>query len=311
MASGKLVFFGTPEICLPFLEVLRDHYRLELIVTPPDVYGGRNRKKVIVPPVKTFAIENGIDYVQPENIKDPSFLKQIHDMSPDLGVVIAYGKFIPATLYKIPVHRMLNVHFSMLPLYRGAAPVQRGIENGDKTTGISIFRLAKKMDAGPIWAQREFPIGPEDTTVSMWETLSRQGASFLKETIDNIFAGDIEAEPQDHTKATFAPPVSKEESQADWNLTAQQIYDKFRAFTPWPGLSCTDGDKRFKLTKIQISSKTHKRRPGDVLSMDKSGLHICCGNGTVLEIIEMQPPGKKPMPPHCYCMGNILPEALF
>ncbi len=310
MANGKLIFFGTSEICVPYLEMLHRHFELPLIVATPDVYGGRNRKKLIVPPVKMFALENGIECLQPEDLKDPEFMERVRSLEADLGVVIAYGKFIPASVFKIPPHRMLNVHFSMLPLYRGAAPVQRAIENGDAVTGVSIFQLVRKMDAGDLWAQKEFPIGAEDTTISLWNTLSRQGAPFLNETVENILAGKIEPTPQDHEKATYAPPIKKEESKADWQLTAQQLFDRFRAFTPWPGLCCDANDKRFKLTKLRVSELTHEQTAGTILSMDKKNLKICCGGGTVLEILEMQPPGKKPMTPFCYCQGNELPEAL-
>lgn len=310
MANGKLVFFGTSDICLPFLEALTQEYELSLMVTQPDALGGRNRKKVIEPPVKIFARENGIPFEQPETLKDDAFKERLRESDPLLGVVISYGQLIPKSVFTIPKHRMINVHFSMLPLYRGAAPVQRGVENGDTATGISIFELVKKMDAGPVWAQKEYPIGPDDTTESLWKSLSTQGAEFLMETTAGILDGRLEKVPQDHDKATFAPPVRKDESLLNWEWTAQQVYNKYRAFTPWPGLCCEVEKLRFKLTNIRLSSLTHDQRPGDVLSWDKKALRVCCGEGTVLEILELQPPGKKPMTPHCFCQGNELPDRL-
>ncbi|MCP5107209.1 MAG: methionyl-tRNA formyltransferase [bacterium] len=307
---GKLVFFGTSDICIPFLEMLKEEFQLDLIVSQPDAFGGRNRKKQIVPPVKTFALENNIQVVQPGKLKEPGFMAKLRDLEPALGVVISYGKLIPGSVFKIPGHRMVNVHFSMLPLYRGAAPVQRGIENGDTVTGITIFQLVKRMDAGPIWAQREFPILPEDTTASLWKRLSTEGAGFLRETVTGILAGTLETYPQDESKATYAPPVQKEESHLDWDLTARRIYNKFRAFTPWPGVCFQVGEKRVILKKINLSPLTHDKRPGDVLAMDKKMLKICCGGGTVLEVLEIQPPGKNPMTPYCYCLGNRLPDKL-
>ncbi len=305
-----LVFFGTSEICLPFMETLHRDFRIKLAVSQPDTFGGRNRKKRIVPAVKTFALENGIPVEQPVNLKDPGFLEKIKALEPAIGIVIAYGQFIPAALYKIPPHRMINVHFSLLPAYRGAAPVQRAIQAGETQTGISIFQLVKKMDAGPVWSKKEFDIPPTATTASMWEHLSREGAGFLKQTVVDILEGNIQKTPQEHEKATFAPPVQKEEGKADWNLTAQELYNAFRAFNPWPGLFCVAQEKRFKLTDIRVSSLTHDRSPGETMGMDKVDLKVCCGKGTVLEIKALQPPGKKPMTPYCYCLGNQLPEKL-
>ena len=290
--------------------MLKEEFHLALIVTQPDAFGGRDRKKRMVPPVKTFALENHLDVVQPERLKEPAFMDTLRRLEPLIGVVVSYGKLIPGSVFKIPEHRMVNVHFSMLPLYRGAAPVQRGIENGDTTTGITIFELVKTMDAGPIWAQKEFPILPEDTTETMWKKLSREGAGFLRQTLTDILDGNIEKYPQDETKATYAPPVRKEESVIDWTQTAQQLFNKFRAFTPWPGVCCDAGDRRFKLTHLEVSPLSHERQPGEILSMDKKKLLVCCGNGTVLEVFQLQPPGKNPMTPYCYCLGNQLPPTL-
>lgn len=307
MKNGKLVFFGTSDICIPFLEMLRDDFQLALIVTQPDAFGGRNCKKRMIPPVKTFALENHIPYEQPEQLKHDGLLAKIKDLEPALGVVIAYGKFIPASLYTVPSHRMVNVHFSMLPLYRGAAPVQRAIANGDATTGITIFEIVKKMDAGPIWAQKEYPISPTDTTESLWKKLSTAGVGFLKETILGILAGTLQPFAQDESKATYAPPVQKEEGRVDWHLPAQCIVDKARAFTPWPGIHCGVDGRSFILTNVKVSALSHNKGAGDILAMDKNSLKICCGNGTVLEVMELQPPGKKSMSPYCYCLGNQLP----
>ncbi|MCP4218451.1 MAG: methionyl-tRNA formyltransferase [bacterium] len=310
MGNGKLVFFGTSDICLPFLEVLRREYDLRLIITPPDAFGGRNRKKVIVPAVKTFALEHDIPLMQPEKLGVPEVMAAIRAVEADIGVVIAYGKLIPARVYRIPKFRMVNVHFSLLPLYRGAAPVQRALQDGCKETSVSIFELVKQMDAGPMWAQKTFSIEPCDTTACLWERLSREGAGFLNETVKAILAGTIEKTPQDESRMTLAPPVRKGEGKMDWNQSAQRLYDQFRAFTPWPGVYCDSGDKRFKLTKMRVCDLSHDKQPGYVLEMNQDSLKICCGEGSVLEILEMQPQGKKPMSPFAYCRGNELPETL-
>ncbi len=308
--AHKLLFFGTSAICLPFLERLHKDFELPLIITQPDSVGGRNHQ-AIIPPVKSFAIEQGIPFIQPETLKDETVAAKILAIQPHLAVVVSYGQLIPKQIFQIPPFRTVNVHFSMLPFYRGAAPVQRALENGDQTSGITIFEIVRKLDAGAIWAQQEIAILPTDTTLTLWERMSCAGAAFLCETIDNILAQRIQKFPQDETQASLAPPIQKEEGQVNWHQTARQLYNKFRAFTPWPGLNCDIKGKWFKLTIIKESTLTHRQQPGDVFGMDKTSLQVCCGNGSVLEIHEFQPQGKKPMSPYCYCRGNELPECLL
>lgn len=314
MANKKenLIFLGTPEICIPFLELLKEHFNISLIITQPDTMGGRNLKKKIIPAAKTFALENNIEVIQPEILKDDALVKKITRIHPFIGIVVSYGKIIPKRLFKIPQYGVINVHFSLLPYYRGAAPVQRALENDDTKTGITIFEIVKKMDAGDIWAQKQLDIFPEDTTGTLWERMSREGAPFLINTIKEIVEKKIHKYPQDHEKATQAPMVQKEEGTIDWRyLTAQEIYNKFRAFTPWPGICFCSLGKTFKLTKIKVAALTHDKQPGDILSWDKKSLKVACSQRTVLEVLELQPQGKKPMTPYCYCMGNELPDCLL
>lgn len=314
MANSKdnLIFLGTPEICIPFLELLIENFNISLIITQPDTMGGRNRKKKIIPAAKTFALENNIEVIQPEILKDDSLVEKIKQIEPFIGIVVSYGKIIPKRIFKIPGYGTINVHFSLLPYYRGAAPVQRALENGETKTGITIFEIVKKMDAGDIWTQKEMAILPEDTTGILWDRMSHEGAPFLIDTIKKIVEKKIRKYPQDHEKATYAPMVQKEEGIIDWrNLTAQEIYNKFRAFTPWPGICFCSLGKTFKLTKLKVSDLTHDKHPGDILSWDKKSLKVGCSQGTVLEVFELQPPGKKPMTPYCYCLGNELPDCLF
>lgn len=314
--NKKIVFWGTSTVCIPFLKILENHFDIKLIITQPDSLGGRGRKPII-PPVKNFALEKGIDFSQPLTLKDESLVEKITGIKPAIGVVIAFGKIIPEALFAIPENKTINVHYSLLPLYRGAAPVQRALQNGETKTGITIFELAKGMDSGDVWAQKDFAIHDDDTTGILWERLSNEGAPFLVETIAAILGGKITRKPQDHKKATFAREVRKEESMIDWRLNARQIVDKLRAFTPWPGLSCSAGGKIFKLTKLRVytpehTSATQSRggKPGDVLFLDKESLGVRCGENSSIEILEIQPPGKKPMTPYNYCLGNKLPENL-
>jgi methionyl-tRNA formyltransferase len=306
----RVVFFGTPAICLPFLERLKKEFNIPLIITQPDSLSGRNRKKISIPPVKSFALEHHIEVLQPETLKDDALVEKINRIQPVVSVVISYGKIIPGRIFRIPAHGTINVHFSLLPFYRGAAPVQRALEKGETRTGITLFEIVKKMDAGDIRTQKEMDILPEDTTASLWERMSREGAPFLTDSLKKILAGQIGKYPQDHEKATYAPMVQKEEGIIAWTLTARQIFNKYRAFTPWPGICfCTLG-KSFKMTRVMVSDLSHDRQPGHVLSWDKQSLKVCCGEHSVLEIFELQPPGKNTMTPYCYCMGNELPQCL-
>jgi methionyl-tRNA formyltransferase len=310
--KDNLIFLGTPGICIPFLELLTENFNISLIITQPDTMGGRNQKKKIIPAAKTFALENNIEVIQPETLKDDTLAEKIKQIEPFIGIVISYGKIIPKRIFKIPGYGTINVHFSLLPYYRGAAPVQRALENGDTKTGITIFEIVKKMDAGDIWTQKEIDIFPDDTTGTLWDRMSHEGAPFLIDTVKKTIEKKIHKYPQDHEKATYAPMVQKEEGTIDWrNLTAQEIYNKFRAFTPWPGICFCSLAKTFKLIKIKVTALTHDKYPGDILSWDKKSLKVACSQGTVLEVLELQPQGKKPMTPYCYCLGNELPDSLL
>lgn len=309
MANGNMIFFGTPQICVPFLNKLKDNFEIKLIITQPDSFGGRHKKKII-PPVKSFALEKNIKLEQPENLKNKNIIETIEKIRPDIGIVISYGKFIPETIFKIPRFKTINVHFSLLPLYRGAAPVQRVIENGEKKTGITIFEINKKMDTGDIWSQKEYEISESDTTETLLQTLSIDGSSFLIETVEKIFKKKIKKHPQDNEKATYAKPIQKYEGKIDWNLSAHQIYDKFRAFYPWPGIFFFINNKLIKINKLSPLNTNHDKKPGTILKIDKSSIIICCGCNSVLKILEIQPEGKKLMTPYNFSLGNKLPENL-
>lgn len=314
MGNGKVIFWGTSVICLPFLVELNEKFDLKLIITQPDAVGGR-RKKTLIPPVKAFGEEHAIEVLQPHGFKDPEILAKLESIEADIGVVIAYGRFLPRRVFSIPVHNTVNVHFSMLPQYRGAAPVQRALENGDTRTGISIFELTRKMDAGDIWAQQEVSIHPEDTTETLWQRMSRDGAIFMGETLLRILNGQGKKIPQDHNQATFAPMVDKKEGEIHWTMTAREIYNRFRAFNPWPGVFFKFKGKLFKLKKIlPIDSECYDFTPivgdlpGKVISLNPSRLRVLCASSTAIEIMEFQPEGKKVMTPYQYSLGNKLPD---
>lgn len=316
MTNGKIVFFGTSTIGLSFLNHLQKSFDIRMVVTQPDAPAGRGRK-LICPPPKSYALEHSCLLEQPNRLKDPVFVASLGNIKSDIGVVIAYGKLIPESVYTIPRFGTINVHFSLLPRYRGAAPVQRALENGEKKTGITIFEINSQLDAGDIWSQKEFDIFPEDTSSTLMDRLSREGAPFLSQTIRKILEGTISKSPQDHEQATYAPVIRKQEGRVDWNLTAAQLKNRHRAFTPWPGLFFYLEQRLVKIKKItpleltpDLERLRKGRTPGETVKMDESGLVVCCGGRTLARIEEFQPEGKKTMTPFCFSLGNPLPGKL-
>jgi len=309
VANGELFFFGTAAIGLPILKELNRNFNLKLIITQPDTRGGRNRQ-LLVPAVKQFAMENRLPYIQPPDLREPELELAMRRIDPAIAVVVAYGQFIPRAVYSLPRYRTINVHFSLLPAYRGAAPVQRALENGESRSGITIFEISSRMDAGPVWAQEEIAIRPDDTTSSYQLRLGERAAPFLLQTLNQIFSGKIRKHPQDDSLATLAPAVKKSEGQVDWRLPAQRLYDRLRAFTPWPGLFFSLEKRQIKILNARVSGKEHHGQAGQILALDAQGLLVGCGLKTVLEITDIQPEGKKAMSPWQFSLGNRFPELL-
>jgi methionyl-tRNA formyltransferase len=309
VANGELVFFGTAAIGLPILKELNRNFDLKLIITQPDTRGGRNRQ-LIVPPVKQFAMENRLPFIQPPDLREPELELAMRRIDPASAVVVAYGQFIPSAVYSLPRYKTINVHFSLLPAYRGAAPVQRAIENGESRSGITIFEISGRMDAGPVWAREEIAIRPDDTTTAYQLRLGERAAPFLLQTLNQIFSGKIRKHPQDDSRATLAPAVKKSEGRVDWQLPAQRLYDRLRAFTPWPGLFFSLEKRQIKILNAGVSRKGNRDPAGQILALDAQSLQVACGLGTVLEITSIQPEGKKAMSPWQYSLGNRFPELL-
>lgn len=307
--SGRIVFFGSSEICLEYLENLQSHFTIPLIITTPDQRGGRARK-LLCPPVKKFAGTHHIPLLQPRGLRSPDIRRQISQYRADIAVVISYGKLIPRRMIQLFPFRMLNVHYSLLPAYRGAAPVQRAILNGETRTGVTIFEINPRMDAGDIYTQKPLSISSDDTSRSVFQSLCRISQSLLIDTIQNILQNSLKPTPQDHSLATYAPRIHKEEGYIDWNEDAGSIYNRFRAFTPWPSVSCQIRNRRFKLIDIIPSDTHHDKDPGTIIHLSVEGLLVACGNRSSLLILSFQPPGKKPMPPLSYNCGNPLPPRL-
>jgi methionyl-tRNA formyltransferase len=278
----RLVFLGTPEFAVPTLEALVPSHEIALVVAQPDKPAGRGMK-VQSPAVAVKARELGIALLQPAKIRNEEFLERIRELRPDLGIVVAYGKILPAALLDIPRYGFLNVHASILPRYRGAAPIQRAIEHGERETGVTIMRVDVDLDHGPKLAIERTAIGPDEHTPQLAARLSHLGASALASVLGNY--GDVIETPQDHAAATLAPKIEKGEGLVHWNEPAGVIYDKFRAFDPWPGLTAGD------LKLIDIRPAGGGGAPGTILAIADDGVVVAAGD-EALRLISVQRAGK-------------------
>ncbi len=309
----KIVFLGSPACALPSLEkLLKYGHQIPLIICQPDRPSGRG-KKLTSCPVKRFALDRNIQVYQPQSIrKDPNALSVISSLNPDVCVVVAYGQIIPSKLLEVPPHGFFNVHFSLLPHYRGAAPVARAILKGEEITGVTIIRLNEKMDEGDILTRMGVAVLPYETAGELEMRLAEKGAELLVNTLSHL--DEITPQKQDHSQATYAPKIDKEEGLIDWNQEATAIERKVRAFTPWPSAYTYFQGKRLKiLSGRALPEKTSSdKQAGLILKADKAGIQICCGGGSIFLITSLQPQNKKPMSAYSFSLGQkIKPESTF
>lgn len=276
----RIIFFGTPEFAVPTLDALARAHEVALVVAQPDKPSGRGMK-MQSPAVAAKARELGLPLAQPAKIRDAAFLDQIRVLNPDAGIVVAYGKILPAALLEIPKRGFVNVHASILPRYRGAAPIQRAIEHGERESGVTIMRVDEQLDHGPILAIERTPIDPDEHTPALAARLSRLGADALVRAL----ASDAPETPQDHDRATHAPKIEKHEGVIRWSDPAQTIYDKYRAFDPWPGVAFGD----LKLSEIALADG--RGDAGSILAIDHDGVTVATGDGAI-RLITVQRPGK-------------------
>ena len=300
----KLVFFGSPATAVHSLKkVLEKGHHVELAITQPDRPAGRG-KKTAISPVKKFSLEHSIPVYQPEKIrKDPVVLEKIKDIHPEINVVVAYGQIIPKSVINFPEYNSINVHFSLLPKYRGASPVQWAVLNGEQKTGVTIFELNEKMDEGDILAKQEVQIFPREYAYELEARLAEIGAELLCQTIEKIKR--IPHQKQDHSKATYAPKIKKEQGRIDWNQDAVRVDRKVRAFTPWPSaFSYLNGKRIIILKGRDKPGKIPDILSGEVLCVKKEGIEVLCGQGSIYLIEELQPEGKKAMGAHAFTLGE-------
>ena len=287
-----LVFMGTPAFSVQILEgLLVEGYEVVAVVTQPDRPVGR--KKIITPtPVKEAAVKHGLLVLQPEKISGSEEMEKIIALQPDVIITAAFGQFLPEKLLQAPVHGAINVHASLLPKYRGGAPVHYSIINGEKETGVTIMEMIKKMDAGGIYAQESLPITKQDDVGTMFEKLSALGKQLLLKTLPDILNGNLSPRPQDESKVTFSPNITREQEAIDWNKTAEEIDNQVRGMRPWPIAFTTYEQTRWKLLNVEALAEKTTAEPGTIIKKDKKNLWIACGKQTVLAIKELQPAGK-------------------
>ena len=294
---------GTPDFACPSLERLYGAgYDICGVFTQPDKPKNRGMQ-LAPPPVKVLAESHGTPVYQPKTLRDGDATALIRSLAPELIVVAAYGKILPKDILDIPPYGCINVHASLLPKYRGAAPIQWAVLNGDETTGVTIMHMAEGMDTGDMIATRQTEIGPRETSGELFERLKDLGADLLVETIQTIADGTATRTPQDDTQATLAPLLSRDMSPVNWDRPAEQIINQIRGLNPWPVATAVIGDREFKLYAARKGEG--RGEPGNVLSTGKDGLEMACGDGSVV-ITELQAPGKKRMDAGAYLRGNPL-----
>lgn len=302
----RTVFFGTPSFAIPILEaLLQGKEEVIAIVTQPDRGKGRGQK-ITPSPVKELALRCGIIPLQPEKVKEAAFIEAIQKLTPDLFVVVAFGQILPKVLLEIPRFGAINVHASLLPRYRGAAPIAWAILRGEKVTGITTMLMDEGMDTGDILLQVEIPIEERDTAETLHEKLSSSGAPLLIETIERMKAGSISALAQDPTKATYAPPMKKEDGRIDWKNGAEEIDCQVRAFNPWPG-AFTEWDNRLlKIYHGEVRKGKSQGKAGAVVWMGADFIEVETGRGSFL-IKEVQLEGKRKMTVRDFLSGHSIP----
>jgi len=292
----RVLFFGTSEFAVPSLLALcKAGYDLPVVVTQPDRPTGRHLR-LQPTPVRRAAEEQGLTVWTPEKVRRKEFIEQARALAPDVIVVAAFGQILPEALLKIPSSGWaINVHASLLPKYRGAAPIQHAILNGETETGVSIMQMEPTLDTGPILAQRACPILPEDDAGTLEHKLAQLGADLLIETLRALERGTVIPQPQEHSLATYAPPITREDSFIRWDETASRIWCRVRAMSPKPGAGFFYNGRWVKVWKCVPATETTHQWPGSVLRAERQSLFIACGEGTVLQLLEVQPESRPRM----------------
>ncbi len=295
---------GTPDFATQSLEALiTNGYQVVGVVTQPDRPVGRKRV-LTPPPVKELALRHGLPVYQPEKIRESESVQSVLDATrPDLIVTAAYGQILPVSLLEAPKHGCINIHASLLPKYRGGAPIHASIINGEKETGVTIMYMVQALDAGDMISKVIVPIEERDTAASMFEKLATAGADLLIETLPKLLKGEITPEPQNHEEATFAPNIKRENERLDWNKSAREIYNQVRGMNSWPVAFTTFEGKVWKVWWAEVVELAGQlATPGTIIGRTEDGLIIACGAGSII-LKEIQPEGKKRMSVYDFLRG--------
>ena len=302
-AALRVVFFGTPEFAVPTIDaLLASRHTVVAAVCQPDRPRGRGHK-VSIGAVKARALNAGVPVLQPERLKDDQFLAALREVEADLGVVAAYGKILTDAVLAMPRLGLINVHGSLLPRYRGAAPVHRAIIAGERETGITIMRVVKALDAGPMMATARRPIGADETSDDVERDLARIGASLLVTVVDQLADGTVRETPQDDAAATYAHRLTKEDSRFEWDWAAARIHNLIRGLRPWPHAETFIHGRRLILLRSAVSDEQSDAAPGTVLEAKSGDLVVAAGSGRV-RLLELQAEGKRPMPAREFLAGH-------
>jgi methionyl-tRNA formyltransferase len=303
----RIVFLGSGAFAVPSLEALLDAgHDVAALVTQPDREKGRGRA-LAATPTKAVALPRGVPVLQPRRIKEPSALEELRALRPEVQVVVAYGQILPRAVIDNAPLGTVNVHSSLLPRYRGAAPIHWAVVNGETETGVTTMLIDEGLDTGPTLLSRSTPIGPEETAPELERRLAPLGATVLLETLAGLSAGTLRPQPQDHARATLAPILRKEDGRIDWARPADEIARRVRGLQPWPGTFTTwaGGDLKVLRARVEAAPPTDTV-PGGVLAVDGDGIVVAAGGGTRLRLVDVQPESRRPMPAAAFAAGARL-----
>ena len=300
----RIVFMGTPEFAVPSLKALVDAgHDICGVFTQPDK--PKNRGMKLQPtPVKEYALTQSIPVFQPAKMRDGEALSILKGLSPELIVVAAYGKILPIDILQLPPRGCINVHSSLLPKYRGAAPINWAILNGEDESGVTIMYMAEGLDTGDMIAAESTPIALDENAQQLHDRLAEMGAGLVVRVVAEMERGSISTEPQNDALSCYAPMLSKELSPIDWRKNARQIHDQVRGLYPWPAAVTEIDGIRCKVLRTALTNETTGKAPGAYVQADKKGLKVACGSGEVLEILDLQPDGKKRMAATAFLLGH-------
>ena len=303
MTDWRIIFMGTPEFACPTLQTLLDRgENVVAVFTQPDRPKGRGQK-LQSPPVKELALQHGIPVHQPLKVRAPEVIEQISGLQPDLIVVVAFGQILPKALLEIPPQGCVNVHASLLPRYRGAAPLNWCIVNGETETGVTTMLMDVGLDTGPMLLKKATPIGPDEGIQALHDRMSQLGAELLGETLDGLKAGAITPQPQDDSQSCYAPLLKKEHGLIDWQRPAAELHNQIRGLSIWPGAVTVLENAPLKLYRTSIGQGSGV--PGSIIATGKNGIEVACGQGSLI-IHELQAAGSKKMDAASFLTGHPL-----